>query len=125
MILFRILSSAPRLEGEKTNVTFINGSAEFTRLRVDRPFSDLRIYLRTYLGSFSGYTNVLIVVAPPSSVDREQVTFTLVANKVEIPSDYDLLKNIVKSALGVQLDIDISRVTDIHLTMVSRQLYNI
>ena len=122
MILFRILSSAPRLEGEKTNVTFINGSAEFTRLRVDRPFSDLRIYLRTYPGSFSGYTNVFTVVAPSSSVDREQVTFTLVASKGEIPDDYDLLKNIVKSALGAQLDIDISRVTDIHLTMVSSQL---
>ena len=121
MILFCLLSSAPRLEGN-TNVTFINGFAEFTRLRVDRPFSDLRIYLRTYPGSFTGYTNVFTVVAPSSSVDREQVTFTLIVSKGEIPGDYDLLKNIVKSALGAQLDIDISRVTDIRLTMVSSQL---
>ena len=72
------------------------------------------LYLRTYPGSFLGYTNVFTVVAPSSSVDREQVTFTLIASKGVIPSDYDLLKNIVKSALGAQLDIDISRVTDIH-----------
>ena len=108
--------------GGITNVTFSNGTAVFTRLRVDRPSSNLRLHFRTFPGHFTALTAVqFTVVSPPTNTTRELVTFTLVPTVGErVPGDYNTLIESIRTAVSTRLGIDISRVTDIVLTLVSK-----
>ena len=67
----------PQLEG-KTSVPFVDGVAEFTRLRVDREASRLSLSFTTLPERFQSETSIEFSVVPfHDSVERKQVSFLL------------------------------------------------
>ena len=67
----------PQLEG-KTSVPFVDGVAEFTRLRVDREASRLSLSFATLPERFQSETSIEFSVVPfHDSVERKQVFFLL------------------------------------------------
>ena len=115
-----IQSSSPLLEGV-TEVAFVNGVAEFTRLRVNQPASNLHLLFTTNPGNFKAQTGVTFsVVAPDDSIDRKLVTFILVGDVSSLADlSISTVTSAIKTALTTHLDIDPSRVADIYYVIVS------
>ena len=104
-----------------TQVAFVNGVAEFTRLRVSQPASNLRLLFTTNPGNFQARTAVIFsVLAPDDSIDRKLVTFVLIGDVLSLADiSVSTITDDIKTALTTHLDIDPSRVTDIHFEIVS------
>lgn len=119
--------SIPQLEGQVT-VTFINGTAEFTRMRVDRPASGLQLLFITTPGSYRAHTSVLFtVIDPPSDTTRQEVIFILEGDTSVLTNlSVDTVRDAIQTALSLQLDIDISRIQDITYNItVSTSYYEV
>lgn len=102
-------------------MTFVSGVAEFTRLRVNQPASDLHLLFTTNPGNFQAQTSVAFsVVAPDDSVDRKVVTFTLIGDVTSLADvSSSLVTTSITAALAMQLDIDLSRIADFYYEIVS------
>lgn len=105
--------SVPELSGV-TRVPFVQGVAEFTRLRVDRPSEDLTLEFHTIPSRFHASTSVSFrVVSPYDNTTRENIGFTLEGDPSSLPTDSEDLKMVVSEGLGLGLDIDISRIENL------------
>ena len=108
-----------QLEGE-TAVPFVEGVAEFTRLRVDRNADKLTLSFQTVPARFQTETSVQFsVVGLPDTVERKQVSFLLSldgAGSVEWGSESVRVE--VVRQLGMTLDVDISRIQNLTLQEV-------
>ncbi len=103
-------SRAPQLGGE-TSVPFVRGVAEFTRLRVDRPAEELTLLFRTNPSRFEATTSVrFTVVAPSPDTPRVRLGFVLHGDLEGIDRNSNAVLNSIRTGLGSQLDIDISRI---------------
>ena len=101
-----------QLEGE-TSVPFVDGVAEFTRLRVDREASRLSLSFTTLPERFQSETSIEFSVVPfHDSVERKQVSFLL--SGVPVPDSVewngDSVNEEVVRGVGVALDMDPSRI---------------
>ena len=105
------------LEGELT-VPFVKGVAMFTRLRVDKPGEDLTLMFTTTPERFEATTVVrFTVVAPPQNTPNEEVSFLLEGDVGRLPDDQQVLVESVRVGISSQLDVDISRVQDVRITV--------
>lgn len=98
------------MEGEIV-VDFENGRAEFTRLRVDRPATNLDLHFTTSPGGFTAQTTVsFTVIEPPANTPRKDLVFKL-AGDISVLSSLDKADviNNMTMLLAKQLDIDVSR----------------
>lgn len=84
-------------------------------MRVDRPASGLQLLFITTPGSYRARTSVVFtVIDPPSDTTRQEVIFILEGDTSVLTNlDVDTVRDAIKTALGQQLDIDISRIQDI------------
>ena len=109
-------SRRAQLEGI-TSVPFVNGVAEFTRLRVDRNADQLTLSFTTVPARFQTQTSVLFdVVGLPDTVEREHVSFLLsgvIPDSVDWGSE-GVRMEIVRQ-VGVALDVDPSRIQNVTL----------
>lgn len=109
--------SVPQLGGQ-TSVSFVGGVAEFTRLRVDRPSQLLTLKFSTNPSRFVAQTSVQFdVVIPPENTQRERVVFVLAGSIGTLPGDEAEVEEVVRLALWRQLDIDVSRIQGITVTV--------
>ena len=109
-------SRRPQLEGV-TSVPFVNGVAEFTRLRVDRNADSLTLSFTTVPSRFQTQTSVLFsVVGFPDSVEKKTVSFLLTGDS--IPSSMDWDRDEIGKQLGVELDMDPSRIQDVTIQRI-------
>lgn len=114
-------NSSAKLEGQ-LSAPFIRGVATFTRLRVDQPSSNLRLRFSTTPDRFEAVTSVLFtVVSPPENTPRQTVYFMLKGDLEDLPS-WAALKEAIKVTVANLLDVDVSRVLDITIT-VRKYLY--
>jgi len=98
--------------GGRYVVPFVNGVANFTRMRVDTPATDLQLSFTTSPGDLRGESNVTFsVTAPVNDAPGKLVTFKLAGNYQSVVTDYNSFLVAVKEHLGQQLDIDVSRIT--------------
>ena len=98
----------------------MDGVAEFTRLRVDRPSQLLTLDFKTNPRRFDVQTSVRFeVVGPPENTTRGRVMFVLAGNVGALTRNEVEIKEAVRVALGRQLDVDVSRLQDIAI-MISR-----
>lgn len=115
--LFSSSCSVPQLGGQ-TSVPFAGGVAEFTRLRVDRPSQLLTLKFSTNPSRFVAQTSVQFdVVIPPENTQRERVVFVLAGSTGTLPGDEAEVEEVVRLALWRQLDIDVSRIQGITVTV--------
>lgn len=115
--LFSSSCSVPQLGGQ-TSVPFVGGVAEFTRLRVDRPSQLLTLKFSTNPSRFVAQTSVQFdVVTPPENTERERVVFVLAGSIGALPGDEAEVEEAVRLALWRQLDIDVSRIQGISVTV--------
>ena len=92
----------------------MDGVAEFTRLRVDRPSQLLTLDFKTNPRRFNVQTSMQFeVVGPPENTQRERVLLVLVGNVGALTTNEVEIKEAVSVALGRQLDVDVSRLQDI------------
>ena len=92
----------------------MRGVAEFTRLRVDRPGEELTLTFHTNPVRFQATTSVRFsVVAPPPNTPRVRLGIVLHGDLEGIPTDSTAVHDSIRSALGSQLDIDISRIDNV------------
>ena len=107
----------PQLEGE-TSVPFVDGVAEFTRLRVDREASRLSLSFTTLPERFQSETSIEFSVVPfHDSVERKQVSFLLTGVPVPDSMEWNgdsVIEEVVRG-VGVALDVDPSRIKDVIL----------
>ena len=100
-----------------TSVPFVDGVAEFTRLRVDRKSDQLTLSFATVPARFQTQTSVLFdVVGLPDSVERRRVSFLLsgvIPDSVEWGSER--VRAEVARQVGVALDVDPSRIQNVTL----------
>ena len=95
-------------------MSFINGRATFTRLRINEISNDVLLQLSTNPGNLQvSTTTPLSVVPPPSTTPRVIVHFKLAGEYSTIASDLQGFVKAVKRALATALDVDISRLQDI------------
>ena len=98
--------------GGRYVVPFVNGVANFTRMRVDTPATDLQLSFTTSPGDLRGESDVTFsVTAPVDDAPGKLITFKLAGNYQRVVTDYDSFLVAVKEHLGQQLDIDVSRIT--------------
>ena len=91
---------------------------------MDRPSSQLSLLFQTQPGLFKARTSVQFdVVPPPSNILQEKVAFILVADDGDAPGNLSLVRERVAVVLSTQLDIDISRVKDVFVVVVSLLMY--
>lgn len=115
--LFLLSCSAPQLGGQ-TSVPFVGGVAEFTRLRVDRASQLLTLKFSTNPSRFVAQTSVQFdVITPPENTQRERVVFVLAGSTGALPGNEAEIEEAVRLALWRQLDIDVSRIQDITITV--------
>ena len=97
-----------------TQVPFVRGVAEFTRLRVGRPAQDLNLLFRTIPSRFETRTSVSFsVLSPSSNTTKKHVGFILEGNLETLPTDrLDILSDVI-FGLSMKLDVDISRIGDL------------
>ena len=102
------------LEG-KIQITFKDGIAEFTRLRVDKPASNLRLMFITSPGDFITQTSVSFnVIEPPSDIPRQEIVFSLEGDtNILLMLEEESIVDHIISSLGNQLDIDVSRIQQV------------
>ena len=99
-------------------MSFVNGRATFTRLRINEISNDVLLQLSTKPGNLHvSTTTPLSVVPPPSTTPRVIVHFKLTGEYSTIESDLQGFVNAVKRALATALDVDISRLQDIKVRM--------
>ena len=84
-------------------------------MRVDRPASGLQLLFITTPGGYRARTSVVFtVIDPPSDTTRQEVIFILEGDTSVLTNlDVDTVRDAIQTALGQQLDIDISRIQDI------------
>jgi len=98
--------------GGRYVVPFVNGVANFTRMRVDTPATNLQISFTTSPGDVSGHSDVTFsVTGPANDSPGKLIAFKLAGNYQSAVTDYDSFLFAVKEHLGQQLDIDLSRIT--------------
>ena len=115
--------SAPQLEGE-TSTPFVRGQAIFTRLRVDRPATGLMLTFRTNPSRFEVTTSVsFTVVSPPEGTPQENQVFALEGDASSLEGDFSSVVEVVREQLGAVLDVDISRLQNIMLTVSCLVIY--
>ena len=116
-IFFVAFFRLPQLEGE-TSVPFVDGVAEFTRLRVDREASRLSLSFTTLPERFQSETSIEFSVVPfHDSVERKQVSFLLTGVPVPDSMEWNgdsVIEEVVRG-VGVALDVDPSRIKDVVL----------
>ena len=106
-------------------VSFVNGTANFTRMRVDEPINDVQLTFTTYPGGLTVQSNIFTVIAPPSGSRGQLVQFKLSGGSFnDVVVNYELFLVAVQQHLGQQLDIDISRVTKLKVG-INYKCYNI
>jgi hypothetical protein len=104
-----------QLEGE-TAVPFVDGVAEFTRLRVDRKADKLFLSFTTVPSRFQTETSVEFrVVGFPQSVERKQVSFLLSGSGIPSSVEWNGAEVIGEVVRGVsmELDMDPSRIQNV------------
>ena len=112
-----LLQSLAQLEGV-TSVPFIDGVAEFTRLRVDRKADQLTLSFTTVPFRFQTETSIgFRVVGFPDSVEKKQVSFLLSGSGSNLPSSVEwngdeIIGEVVRE-VGVALDVDPSRIQNV------------
>ena len=105
-------SSAPILTGE-TKVNFENGTAEFTRLRVDSVAANLHVFFTTFPGNLVSKNSIEFeVISPPANWPRILFSFQLQGKYNLIATDITF-KELLVSTLSSVVDVDKSRVQDI------------
>ena len=114
-------SRRARLEGV-ISVPFVNGVAEFTRLRVDRNADQLTLSFTTVPSRFQAETSVdFSVVGFPDSVEKEQVSFLLFSDSIPPSVDWDVDE--IGRQVANTLDVDPSRIQDMTLQLVCACTY--
>lgn len=103
------------------SVPFVDGVAEFTRLRVDRIADKLTLSFTTVPERFETETSVLFsVVGLPDAVEGKQISFLLSpassASSVEWKSE--AVQTAIARQVAMALDVDISRVQNVTLQEV-------
>ena len=92
-------------------MAFVNGVAEFTRLRVDRPGSNLTLQFSTNPTRFQTVTSIkFTVVAPPTNTPHKRLRFSVLGS---VSGDLQAVQSSIRTGLASALDVDISRITDV------------
>lgn len=109
-----------QLEGV-TSVPFVDGIAEFTRLRVDRIAEKLTLSFTTVPARFQTNSSVQFsVVGLPDNVEGKQVSFLL--SQANDGNSVDWGSKAVQIAIarqvGMALDVDLSRIQNVTLQEV-------
>ena len=114
---FRQLS-APRIEGQ-TEVVFVDGIAVFTRLRVNKPSSNLRLSFITNPGSFEATTFMSFsVVEPSDDVVRKEIILKFIGNTATLSTlKYSDVIDDLKLSLSKILDVDLSRIQNVEFVV--------
>ena len=100
-------------------VSFVNGTANFTRMRVDEPINDVQLTFTTYPGGLTVQSNIFTVIAPPTDSRGQLVQFKLLGGSFnDVVVNYESFLVAVQQHLGQQLDIDISRVTKLKVGII-------
>ena len=95
-------------------MSFVNGRATFTRLRINEISNNVLLQLSTKPGNLQvSTTTPLSAVPPPSTTPRVIVHFKLAGEYSTIEADLQGFVNAVKRALATALDVDMSRLQDI------------
>ena len=94
---------------------FVNGVAEFTRLRVDRNANELTLSFATVPARFVAESSVQFsVVRLPDEAERKQVSFLLsVEGAGSVQWGSEEVRGEVARQVGVALDVDISRIQEL------------
>ena len=126
MFIFLFDFSNPKLEGEIV-VSFEEGVAIFTRLRVDKPSSNLTLSFVTNPGSFKVNTSVSFSVhEPPADTLRRETVLILIGDASLLSSfHHDDILNDIRSSLSQTLDVDLSRIQGLeYVILVSQTPYS-
>ena len=110
-----------------TSVPFVDGVAEFTRLRVDRTAEQLILSFTTVPDRFQTETSIeFSVVGFPDSVEKKQVSFLLsgvpVPNSVDWNGD-EVVDELVRE-MAAALDVDPSRIQDVTLQELDEWVFH-
>lgn len=104
--------SVPQLGGV-TEVLFVRGVAEFTRLRVDRPGQDLTLKFHTVPSRFQATTSISFqVITPSPDTDEEKISFLLKGDTSTLPMGDELYEAVLEG-VSLAMDVDISRITNL------------
>ena len=98
-----------------TAVPFVNGVAEFNRLRVDRNADELTLSFTTVPARFEAESSVQFsVVGLPDEAERKQVSFLLSVEGAEsVQWGSEEVRGEVVRQMSVALDVDISRIQEL------------
>ena len=94
---------------------FVDGIAVFTRLRVNKPSSDLRLSFITNPGSFEATTSMSFsVVEPSDDVIRKEIILKFIGNTATLSTlKYSDVIDDLKLSLSQILDVDLSRIQNV------------
>lgn len=110
----------PQLEGV-TSVPFVDGIAEFTRLRVDRIAEKLTLSFTTVPMRFQINSSVQFsVVGLPDNVEGKQVSFLLsqANGGISVDLESEAVQIAIARQIGMALDVDLSRIQNVTLQEV-------
>lgn len=100
---------------------FVDGIAEFTRLRVDRIAEQLTLSFTTVPARFQTSSSVQFsVVGLPDNVEGKQVSFLLSQANGVSPVDWGskAVQMAIARQVGMALDVDLSRIQNVTLQEV-------
>lgn len=87
-------------------------------MRVDEPISDLQLTFTTSPGGLSVQSNTFTVVAPPADAQGQIVQFKLSGSFSDVVVNYESFLVAVQQHMGQQLDIDISRIIKLRVSII-------
>ncbi len=121
-----VCNSNPKLEGE-IQVSFEDGIAVFTRLRVDSPSTNLRLSFVTNPGNFKVTSSVLFTVhAPAASTPKKEIDLILIGSTSILSAfDHDYIVNDIRSSLSQTLDVDPSRIQNLKYEIEVREIVHL
>ena len=99
-------------------VSFVNGIANFTRMRVDEPISDLQLTFTTSPGGLSVQSSIFTVTSPSTDSQKQLVRFKLLGNYHDLVVNDESFLVAVQKHVEQQLDIDVSRITELKVLII-------
>lgn len=101
--------------GGVTSVSFYDGRARFTRLRINEPSAGVTLQFITNPKNLVVTSSVFTVVSPSADTVRQRVHFQLTGNVATVANSKSSFAEVVQSSLAAYLDIDVSRVQNVEV----------
>lgn len=98
---------------------FFDGRAQFTRLRINEPSAGVTLQLISNPRNLVTTSSAFTIMSPPAETARKRVHFELTGDVATIENSKSSFAEVVKDSLAALLDIDISRVQNVEVWLLT------